>query len=668
LSKAAQKRFRKELGKMLGAGRYWEWLEALEKGSVVAEYRREWQEAWQSLARRGLRDPQHMEEFLARSGALRQRPDLSEIQFLFLLKEFIEKDEGGEKLASLKGLNFPAEAVRKQAMSWSGELFPEEKLRKSLSTLLSRPGEVTKKNYEGISWLLEGTAVALPIRSLGGQVATLRSLAKRPSFVDSLDELSDVEFALKEAAGSLSPHLQRVLFYPFLFHTSQIVQPLLETREEASIAKVVSSIPYLFGLLAGDRAGEIKRQLSPLIQGLPDGVVLEEVIHGSDLDKKIGLLGRMRSFRPKGDKGDEYLEDFLDLYKSILSDIQKMRQSLSEKERKDLERVMGTVLAKDVQLLWDGTATEHDLVGILFSAGQSACLDRRLSILSLLLAEKQGHWRLKTLAEGFLKGQTCPTREDIFWLFEEFSETLFPRVNSLRPLLGLWGGDAPFLRDLARELWAKAMPALFFNSLSKKLDRFFPFAASGPQADEVKRSIQIFRKDLNGLRSFRPLGEVAEFLDCFPDDYFTESGYHRLLGIMLERRGFDSVIEMMESVVRSSASMGGIGSFPMNPLRDYFGIQERVFYSFLRENWKELKTTSLQGIERLIGILLRKETLPEDRNLLPRIGNLLDERLWNGEKEAGLIKEKLMGELARKTHRPRKSPPRKGRRRPKSLW
>ena len=126
MSKAAQKRFKKELGKMLSAGRYWEWLEILEKESVVAEFRREWQEAWQTLARRALRDPQHMEEFLSRSRALRQRPDISEIKFLSLLKEFIEKDEEGEKLASLKGLSFPGEAIRRQAMSWENDLFPEE--------------------------------------------------------------------------------------------------------------------------------------------------------------------------------------------------------------------------------------------------------------------------------------------------------------------------------------------------------------------------------------------------------------------------------------------------------------------------------------------------------------------------------------------------------------
>ncbi len=207
MSKAAQKRLRKELGKMLSAGRYWEWLETLEKESVVPEFRREWQEAWQTLARRALRDPQHMEEFLTRSRALRQRPDISEIQFLFLLKEFIEKDEEGGKLAPLKGVSFPGEAIRRQAMSWRNEFFPGEKLRKSLSALLSRPGEATQKDYEEIARLVQGTALAIPVRFLGGQVATIRSLARRPSHEDGLNKLYHVEFALKEAARNLSPPL-----------------------------------------------------------------------------------------------------------------------------------------------------------------------------------------------------------------------------------------------------------------------------------------------------------------------------------------------------------------------------------------------------------------------------------------------------------------------------
>jgi len=147
-------------------------------------------------------------------------------------------------------------------MSWRNDLFPEEKLRKSLSALLSRPGEVTQKDYEEIARLVEGTALAVPVRSLGGQAAAIRSLARRPSHEDGLNKLYDIEFALKEAARNLSPQLQRVLFYPFIFQVDKVIQPLLEARQEAKIAKIVSSIPYLFGLLAGDRAEGVKRQLS----------------------------------------------------------------------------------------------------------------------------------------------------------------------------------------------------------------------------------------------------------------------------------------------------------------------------------------------------------------------------------------------------------------------
>ena len=671
MSKAAQKRFRKELGKMLSAGRYWEWLEVLEKESAVADYRREWQEAWQTLARRALRDPQHMEDFLTRSGSLQQHPDISETQFLFLLKEFIQKDAGGEKLASLKGLSFPGEAIRRQAISGGNEPFPEERFRKNLSALLSKPGEVTQKNYEEIARLVQGTALAIPVRYLGGRVTAMRSVARHPSNEDGLAKLSDIELALKEAARNLSPHLQRVLFYPFLFHIEKVIQPLLETRQEAIIATIVSSVPYLFGLLAGERAEGIKRQLSPLNRELPDGVSLEKIIHGSDFDEKIRLLGRMRSSHAEKDERGGFLDDFLDLYRSIFSDIQRMGQSLSERERKDLGRVMGSALTKDIHHLWNGLmATEHDLVGILLSAAQSACLDRRLSLLSILLAEKQGQWRLKVLAEGFIKGQPCPNREDIFWLFEEFSEILFPRVSSLKPLLILWQSESPFLNDMAQQIWSKALTVLVLNSLSKKVDGLFPLPLDGPMNEEVKRQIQIFRKELNTLRGCKPLGNVADFLDCFPDDCFTESGYHRLLGIMFERgRGLDSIIEMMDGTLRHSPISKGMNQFlPVDLFGNYFRAQEKGFYAFLRERWEGLKTTSLQSIEKLAGILLRKETRPEDRNLLLRVGNLLEERFRNGEKEAGLLKERLMGELTKKSPEPARAPSRKGKRRPKGFW
>ena len=276
-------------------------------------------------------------------------------------------------------MSFPGEAIRRQAIAWRSEAFPEERCWRNLLALILKPGEVTRKDYEEIARHVQGTALAVPVRYLGGRITAIRSLARRPSNEAGLDNLSDIDFALKEAAKNLSPHLQRVLFYPFLFHVDKVIQPLLETRQEAMIAKIISSVPYLFGLLAGERAEGIKRQLSPLNRDLPD-LSLEKVIQGSDFDEKICLLGRMRSSHPEDDGGGGYLDDFLDLYKSIFSDIQRMRQSLSERERKDLGRVMGSALTKDIHLLWNGLmATEHDLVGILLAAAQSACLDRRLS-------------------------------------------------------------------------------------------------------------------------------------------------------------------------------------------------------------------------------------------------------------------------------------------------
>ena len=669
MSKAAQKRFRKELGKMFSAGRYWEWLEALEKESVVADYRREWQEAWQTLARRALRDPQHLEEFLTQTGSLREHPDLSEIQFLFLLKEFIEKDDGAEKLASLKGLGFPGEAIRRQAVSWDNEPFPEEKFRKNLSVLLSKPGEVTQKNYEEIARLVQGTALAIPVRSLGLRVTAMRSVVRRPSKEGGLEKLSDIEFTLKEAGRNLSPHLQRVLFYPFLFHVEKVIQPLLETRQEALIEKIVSSVPYLFGLLAGEKAEGIKRQLSPLNRDLPDGVFLEKIIQGGDFDEKIRLLGRMRFSHPEDGERGAYLDDFLGLYKGIFSDIQRMRQSLSEKERKDLGRVMGSALAKDIHLLWNGLmATEHDLVAILLPAAQSAFLDRRLAMLSLMLAEKQGNYRLKDFAQSFLRDGGSPTREDISWVLDEFDEMVFPRIRALQPLLSLWGSETPFANQIAQKIFSKAFDFLLLNSVSKTMGGLFPLPKGDRAHQEMRREMQILRDELSRLKAYKPIANLEAYLNCFPEDSLTEKGYRRFLDILYEtEKRLDPIIEMITDSLGHFPAREQIG--PFSPFfGDYRKIQEKGFFDFLRDHWDSLKRSKLENLERLSHVLLRNETLPENRNLVLRMSNLLEERLQQGEQEAGRLRQELMDALIRRRTEWRPATKPKMKRKSRKTW
>jgi hypothetical protein len=481
--------------------------------------------------------------------------------------------------------------------------------------------------------------------------------------------LYDIEFTLKEAARNLSPQLQRILFYPFIFHVDKIIQLLLETRQETKIARTVSSIPYLFGLLAGNRAEDVKRQLSPLNRDLPDGPSREKVIHGSDFDEKIRLLGRMRSFLQEGDEGGEYLHDFLELYKSILSDIQRLWFSLSEKEKKDLEKVMKATLTKDVHFLWNGLmATEHDLIGILLPAAQSVCLDRKLAMLSLVLAERQGNHRLKDFAQSSLRHEDSPTGDDISWILDEFNEMVFPRIRALQPLLSLWESEAPFINQIAQKIFSKAFSFLLMNSVSKKMGGLFSLLKDDHAYQEMRKGMQILRSELSSLRSYEPFAKLEAYLNCFPEDSLTEQGYQHFLNMVYEtERRLDPIIEMMTDSLGPFLARERIK--PLLPfLADYHKIQENGFLDFLRDHWDSLKRSKLENLERLSHLLLRNETLPSNRHLLLRISNLLEERLREGEQEAGRLRQELMDALIRRRTewRPTTKPKRK--RKPRKTW
>lgn len=657
LSKAAQKRVRKELLKLLSSGRYWEWLESLEKESLLDEYRKEWQEAWQTLARRAFRNSRQLEEFLTRTSSLKQHPDTPDIRFLFLLREFIEGDSGGEGLISQKGLSFPAEAIRKQAVVWNDEQFSRQKLHDLLTPLISKPEEATKKSYDEIAQLLKGTRLSAVVRSVATQLTTACGLNKWTGIEINRQRLSEIEFALKEASDHLPHHLRMVLFYPILFYISKALQRLVESGKQASVAEWVSSMPFLFSLLAGERAESLRNQLRQIKPETLDYAELDRVTTSGDFEEKVALLGRIRAFHREDDVGKGALDYLGPLYKSIFSDIGRMRQSLSEREKKDLNRAIGSALKRDLQLLWNGLGfSEHDLLGILIPAAETGCFDQRLAMLSLVLAEKQSNRRLKILAENCLRNLDSPSRDDILWVVDEFSEMIFPHIGSLKPLLFFWGEEAPFIGEVAQEIWFKALALLALNSVSKKMGRFFPFPEDRPFDDGAKGNIRILRREVSALKGCKPFAIVAESLDCFPEDSFDEKGFRRLLDKAFERgKGLDAVIEMMEASLRqASIAKGKSDFFTISPLDDYFKILERGFYDFLREHWDALKTSRLENIDRLIHILMMKGTQSYNRNLLTRVSNLLEERFRAGEEGAGRLKERLMGELLRQ--RPKSKP------------
>jgi hypothetical protein len=289
-------------------------------------------------------------------------------------------------------------------------------------------------------------------------------------------------------------------------------------------------------------------------------------------------------------------------------------------------------------------------------------------LLSLVLAENRGYRRLKVFAENSLRIFNLPDWEDILWVLDEFGEIVFPHVNSLRPLFSIWGSEAPFANQIARKIWSKAMTALVLNSASNEINGFFFLLPEDRVFEGMKREIQILRKELSALKDCKELADLADFLNCFPEDSFTEKGYQHLLSTIFEKgRRLDPIIEIVEDFLLQSPVEKGINKLLLPLLGSWLEIFWKGFYDFLRRHWDGLKTTKWENLGRLIRILMRRETQSEARNLLFRISNLLEERSRDGEKEAGVLREKLMEELIRQKTKSKPARPRR-RSRSKNLW
>lgn len=667
MNKAKLKRIRKELEKLLGSGRYREGLEIIEKENLFSHYKREWQECWQNLARIAVRTPQELMAFLSISKRFKQYPDLPDIRFLFLLEKFINGDDIKEDIASLKGLSLPAEPLKKQTILWNDALFPEQKFKRLLSGLITKPEKITEENYNDLASLLRGACITPTIKTLGEMIKISRGLNSKSMDRSRQKDLYNLDLALEEASHRLPHNLQQILFYPFLFSIDTALSLLLKKKDDAPTAEILSSMSFLIALLAGEKSGHVKGQLMHFNSGALDHSYISRTISEADFEDKVVLLGKMRSLIKDDETREEFLDDFRALYKGILSDIAGMRGTLSEREKREMPGIMGPVIITDLHLLF--YKKDEDLANILHKAAEAGCLETRLSTLSLILSEKLKDRKLKEYAEKALRNLNLPVKDDIFWVMMHFKEIIFPHVRFLKPLLDFYGEETSFCDDIAKRILADALSSLIFDSVFKKMRGLLSFFAEGMPYKKTIIDMRILRENLKILIAYNSFSLITALLNCFPEDSFTEQGYQRFLKTILESRwGMEYIIEIFEDANRAMATERMPQDLRSSPLGEPFKIHEQGFINFLEEHWDYLKTSKLETLEKLIRILGQRGINSMAGNLLIQLKNLFEERLQKGEKEAGNLGEMVMKILIKSKSKTSRIERPKKRQRLESFW
>jgi hypothetical protein len=660
-----ERRIKKELEKLWRKGRYWDWLALVEKENLHRDHAREEQEAWMSLVKKALRLPANLQEFWAHLPSVKRYPTLPDFQCLRLLGDFVSGKEVRGELAALRNLTFPAESLRQKALSWKDEFFREEKIRDLFSTFLHHPGKVSSKDYQNLSSLAEGTSLGAEVAALGAKFDGVRGLNRKTGGrkrlgAEKLRKVTEADRVLKEASKVLAPQLQEILFYPFLFQVHSFFRQGAEKEAAPVLLRVASSMPFMFLKAAGEKGREFQKHL------LGAGSTLSDLdrsylakIPGASLEEKAALVNRMRSLVQKGAR-EEHCEEFRKLYQGLLADLAAHRESLPERERRELGRVMSSSILRDLPSLWTDPDDLGQLMDLLKPMAAIGLGNGKIAVLGLILAEKFRDPDLKKEAQDSLKDQAGPTEEDILWFLNSFPELFSPEVGSLKPLVEVGGTDAAFIPALVERVREEIEIFLITHAAGRRAQGPFAFL-SELTAEDFKAVFTTWRRELATLKVYPPFFPLQEYLACFPEGYFTQKGFQRYLGLRYERKkGLDWFIPELEKN-RMQSLLGKQfleDSLLPLPIEGILRDRERALFLFLEERFEGLKTANLDTLGKLTELLLARKPTVTEGNLLIRISNLLGERLSEGDNRAHALREKIMRRLIHEKSR-------LGRRRPR---
>jgi len=649
-----EKRIKKELEKHWRAGRYWEWLALVERENLRRNYGREEQEAWNSLMKRALRLPSNLQEFWSHLPESKNPPATPEFQCLRILGDFAAGREVAGELAALKNLPFPAEALRQKALSWKEDLFPEKKIRGIFDAFVQYPEKVTPKYYAELAGLLAATPLAAPIASMGAKLDPFRRLNrkgkgnKRISPYRILKDLSDADFHLKGISGALSPPLQEILVYPFLFQLTFYFQQNAAQNAGSSLLPVASAMPFLFLRAAGEKSAEFQNHFLGASRTLssPDRSFLARVASGGSIEEKASLLVRLRSLLQK-ETGHQYLDPYRDLYQGLLLDLAKQAENLSEREKRELARVVNAQLLRDLRLLLDCFEALEDLIAFLRPMASIGLSNGKLAVFVLILAEKLRDKDLKKQAQDALRSQPGPTEEEISWVLDVFPDLVFPEVSSLRSFLEMAGEAASFLPALVQRVQAELQIFLVGHAVSRTaFDSLLPWFDR--EGEDLKAEYQIWRRELAALSPYPSFSILREVLGCYSEGYFTEPGFRRFLDLMYEKnQGLNWLGAYLQSQKKLFSPLRQSRDFlPFEfSLEDLLEKMENTIFLFLGERFDALKTVAPETLETLVTLLLEKPHGQKKANLLIRFGNLLGERIAAGETRFHPLQEKIQQRL-----------------------
>ncbi len=691
-----KKRVRKDVQKYFQAGRYWELLHLLETEDIVSQNADIHQQAWKIVIKQALQGKTAFEQFRQEVGMLKSRPNDPDFRFLLHLKRIFEGGGSIEDAMEIKGLSPEGVKLRSHLAAFEFPSTLRARIEKLLKKFVATPGAITRRYFEQLAALLPVEELRTTASKTGAYIPLARDLNHKAAVAqgwDGLDlyrlKLKRLDSALQRLAGSLPPALLEVLCFPFVYNIGVASRRLAPQASLHRAERLVGAIPFLLPSLAGEKFEEVKRTLAvgsgERVEDNPEA--LRRTAPGLSLEEKVSLLGslrnrigdhkaRMPDFLDEDEDEDDFVESdeeaanqaqvLVILYRGLFDDISKRLPGMSQREKKELVRVMEPMLLRDLDFIFEALEGSPDCLSFLAVAIDSGCVGPRTGLLAVVAGGAFRDRDLSKRAENFLDGAESPTEADAIWLARGWSDFFYPSVRSLKPLLIRYGAERKLLAIFVSEIITRMDIALFEAVLERELPMGGLFKEMKEMLGRTGSSeLVTVRRELDALAGYEAMDAVRVFLQCHKNGRLSLEGRLCWYNAQYSSNGdwawrvVSGDLERLERL-QESGPFGFLLGFG-GPLKGYSAITQAAVL-FVQEHMDDSRTLSIDVLQPLIDQLLEQggDGLAIQQ-LLIRMEKHLVERVEAGENAARPLHERIrraLQDLAKSA----KKPPSRGRR------
>lgn len=677
MSKAKQRRAKKEQEKLWRAGRYMEWLVDVQTQPASPELKQEIDQAWQEVQRRTLRTRQSFHEFCTCVDKIQSLPETQELHFLKALKGVMEGNEDAvDTIQAATGLSGAYKVAQRSLRSvllvprsWQG-------IETLMKRMAQEPGTVTRKHYRELAGYLADTPLRRWFLDMGESMADFRKLNHKANLHKPLsrlllEDLEEANHVVMMVGSSLPPELRRLVLLPFAFQVVLHLRQCSYTPRAHQVMGLIDAVKGVFMEGCGDLlTPELRGQLlSGGERGASrlDQEQIEADFTAASFEGKLIVLRDLRRtcheapswgeyddpFAPdfsSGQDGDGTESLLLRCYKQVLKEIGRRLPNLSSRERRALIAAIDPIVAEDVSKLFIGSGASQGIIEVLSQAAESECMGIRLAMVTYFAALKGRSKRLVSAAIKALREGPVPGQDDIQWCLREYKVPVAQSPEFLRILFDRIQGNDALTRKVGESVYKEVKSAVVFFSFMPFLENF-PGRMRMPDADMMRFPPDLISElvQLAGQVG-EPMRALERFLTVFPHGRINEELLRQWFaeiwnpaeGCTLFLASVDELVECDEGsdglldYIFSASSLGAL----VGPLKTLQYTQ--AILDFLKERVDDLRTLPLETVENIVNkIYPLLQNLPEYGSLVIRTLNTLNARIAAGETQCTGLRDRL---------------------------